>query len=191
MVLPAREDHPFVCGGWSRGSSQSSSHLDQRGSEHLADDGERQHLHRGADDDPGLRRDERLGLAALDGDDHRAHAGLGVDHERRLLLDLLVHLGADVARVEDGDVDVELGLADELAAQALAVLDAWGISEDDPRVNPVGSGISLGHPVGATGVILLTKLAYALRHQNKRYGLVTMCIGGGQGIAMIIENGAK
>ena len=48
-----------------------------------------------------------------------------------------------------------------------------------------------GHPVGATGVILLTKLAYALRHQGKRYGLVTMCIGGGQGIAMIIENGAK
>ena len=75
------------------------------------------------------------------------------------------------------------------AAQAIAVQDQLGF--DPAKTNVFGGAVAHGHPVGATGVILLTKLAYALRRQGKRYGLVTMCIGGGQGIAMIIENGAK
>ena len=71
------------------------------------------------------------------------------------------------------------------AAQACAVTRAL---ELDPRkVNPNGSGISLGHPVGATGAILVTKAVYELHRIQGRYALVTMCIGGGQGIALIIE----
>jgi acetyl-CoA C-acetyltransferase len=55
------------------------------------------------------------------------------------------------------------------------------------KTNPKGSGISLGHPVGATGAILVTKALYELQRVNGRYALITMCIGGGQGIAMVIE----
>lgn len=63
---------------------------------------------------------------------------------------------------------------------------------DLAKTNIYGGAVAHGHPVGATGVILVTRLAYALRRLNKRYGLVTMCIGGGQGITLIIENeGAK
>jgi acetyl-CoA C-acetyltransferase len=72
------------------------------------------------------------------------------------------------------------------AAQACAVAKELGF--DPAKVNPNGSGISLGHPIGATGAILLTKLVYELRRVGERYGLVTMCIGGGQGIAAIVEN---
>jgi len=71
------------------------------------------------------------------------------------------------------------------AAQACAVAQELGF--DPARTNPNGSGISLGHPVGATGAILVTKLVYELQRQNARYGLATMCIGGGQGIAAIFE----
>lgn len=86
--------------------------------------------------------------------------------------------------------DIDLIESNEaFAAQAIAVQDELGF--DPAKTNIYGGAVAHGHPVGATGVILLTKLAYALRHQGKRYGLVTMCIGGGQGIAMIIENGAK
>ncbi|MCQ9677370.1 acetyl-CoA C-acyltransferase [Corynebacterium sp. BF-R-2] len=86
--------------------------------------------------------------------------------------------------------DIDLIESNEaFAAQAIAVQDELGF--DPAKTNVYGGAVAHGHPVGATGVILLTKLAYALRHQDKRYGLVTMCIGGGQGIAMIIENGAK
>lgn len=86
--------------------------------------------------------------------------------------------------------DIDLIESNEaFAAQAIAVQDQLGF--DPAKTNIYGGAVAHGHPVGATGIILLTKLAYALRHQGKRYGLVTMCIGGGQGIAMIIENGAK
>lgn len=71
------------------------------------------------------------------------------------------------------------------AAQACAVARELGFDPD--RVNPNGSGISLGHPVGATGAILTVKALYELERVGGRYGLVTMCIGGGQGIAMVIE----
>jgi acetyl-CoA C-acetyltransferase len=58
---------------------------------------------------------------------------------------------------------------------------------DPAKVNPNGSGISLGHPIGATGAILVTKLVHELQRTGGRYGLATMCIGGGQGIATIWE----
>lgn len=83
--------------------------------------------------------------------------------------------------------DIDLIESNEaFAAQAIAVQDELGF--DPEKTNIYGGAVAHGHPVGATGVILITKLAYALRHLNKRYGLVTMCIGGGQGIALIIEN---
>jgi acetyl-CoA C-acetyltransferase len=71
------------------------------------------------------------------------------------------------------------------AAQALACVRELGLPED--RTNPNGSGISLGHPVAATGAILTVKTLYELKRTGGRYGLVTMCIGGGQGIAAIFE----
>jgi acetyl-CoA C-acetyltransferase len=71
------------------------------------------------------------------------------------------------------------------AAQALAVARELGLPPE--RVNPNGSGISLGHPIGATGAILTVKALYELRRTGGRYALVTMCIGGGQGIAAIYE----
>jgi acetyl-CoA C-acetyltransferase len=71
------------------------------------------------------------------------------------------------------------------AAQALAVIRELGLPED--RTNPNGSGISLGHPVAATGAILTVKALYELKRVSGRYALVTMCIGGGQGIAAIFE----
>jgi acetyl-CoA C-acetyltransferase len=74
------------------------------------------------------------------------------------------------------------------AAQAAAVAKVLGF--DPEKVNPNGSGVSLGHPVGATGCILTLKAAYELKRTGGQYGLITMCIGGGQGIAMVIENAA-
>lgn len=71
------------------------------------------------------------------------------------------------------------------AAQACAVIQELGL--DPAKVNPNGSGISLGHPVGATGAIITTKAIYELHRTGGRYALVTMCIGGGQGIAAIFE----
>jgi acetyl-CoA C-acetyltransferase len=72
------------------------------------------------------------------------------------------------------------------AAQAAAVAKVLGYDPD--KVNPNGSGVGLGHPVGATGTILTVKAAYELKRIGGRYALITMCIGGGQGIAMVIEN---
>ena len=72
------------------------------------------------------------------------------------------------------------------AAQALAVAKVLGF--DREKLNPNGSGVALGHPVGATGCILTVKCAYELKRIGGKYGLITMCIGGGQGIAMVIEN---
>ncbi|GAD82298.1 acetyl-CoA C-acetyltransferase [Nocardia asteroides] len=78
-------------------------------------------------------------------------------------------------------------LNEAFAAQALAVLRTWRIEPDDPRVNPNGSGISLGHPVGATGARILATLLHELSRREGRYGLETMCIGGGQGLAAVFE----
>ena len=75
------------------------------------------------------------------------------------------------------------------AAQACGVAKSLGF--DPARTNPNGSGISLGHPIGATGTILTIKCMYELQRTGGTYGLITMCIGGGQGIAMVIRNCAK
>ena len=85
-------------------------------------------------------------------------------------------------KIEDMDV-IESNEA--FAAQACAVIQQLGM--DPAKVNPNGSGISLGHPVGATGAIITTKAIYELHRTGGRYALVTMCIGGGQGIAAIFE----
>jgi acetyl-CoA C-acetyltransferase len=82
------------------------------------------------------------------------------------------------------DLDV-IESNEAFAAQACAVTRALEL--DPAKVNPNGSGISLGHPVGATGAIITTKAIYELQRVNGRYALVTMCIGGGQGIAAIFE----
>ena len=73
--------------------------------------------------------------------------------------------------------------------QALACMSEFEKMGIDPeKVNPMGNAIALGHPLGATGAILTLTCAYALRRRALRYGLVTMCIGGGQGIALILES---
>lgn len=72
------------------------------------------------------------------------------------------------------------------AAQACAVNDLLGLS--DAKVNPNGGAVALGHPIGATGAILMTKLVHELVRTEKQLGAATMCIGGGQGIAVIVEN---
>ena len=78
-------------------------------------------------------------------------------------------------------------LNEAFAAQALAVTRDHGLADDDPRVNPNGGAIALGHPLGASGARLVTTALYQLRRSGGRYALCTMCIGVGQGIAIIIE----
>ena len=72
------------------------------------------------------------------------------------------------------------------ASQSCAVARELGL--DPEKTNPNGSGISLGHPVGASGAIITVKLVYELQRIGGRYGLATMCVGGGQGIAIVVEN---
>jgi 3-oxoadipyl-CoA thiolase len=84
------------------------------------------------------------------------------------------------------DIDV-IELNEAFASQALAVLRDQGIADDAPNVNPNGGAIALGHPLGASGARLVTTAMYQLRRTGGRYALCTMCIGVGQGIAMIIE----
>jgi acetyl-CoA acyltransferase len=87
-------------------------------------------------------------------------------------------------RLDQMDV-IELNEA--FAAQGLAVLRMLGVADDDPRVNPNGGAIALGHPLGMSGARLLATAVYQLERQRGRYALCTMCIGVGQGIALIIE----
>ncbi|QYJ03065.1 acetyl-CoA C-acetyltransferase [Nocardioides panacisoli] len=84
------------------------------------------------------------------------------------------------------DIDV-IELNEAFAAQVLACLREWRIDATDERLNPNGSGISLGHPVGATGARILATLTHEMRRRESRYGLETMCIGGGQGLAAVFE----
>jgi acetyl-CoA C-acetyltransferase len=83
-----------------------------------------------------------------------------------------------------GDIDV-IESNEAFAAQALGV--SQQLDFDPAKVNPNGGAVALGHPIGATGCILTIKAMYELHRTRKRYGLITMCIGGGQGIAAIIE----
>ena len=89
--------------------------------------------------------------------------------------------------IEQMDV-IELNEA--FAAQGLATLRQLGVEDDAAHVNPNGGAIALGHPLGMSGARLVTTAAYQLRRSNGRYALCTMCIGVGQGIAMIIERAA-
>jgi acetyl-CoA acetyltransferase family protein len=88
-----------------------------------------------------------------------------------------------------GDAVDHVELNEAFAPQALAwIRDYQQMGIDRENVNPMGSAIALGHPLGATGAVLTLTCAYALRRTAKRYGLVTMCIGGGQGIALVLES---
>lgn len=86
--------------------------------------------------------------------------------------------------MEDMDV-IELNEA--FSAQALACIREWGLNDNDPRINPNGGAIALGHPLGVSGTRILQTATIELNKKNKKYALVTMCIGVGQGYATIIE----
>jgi acetyl-CoA acyltransferase len=84
------------------------------------------------------------------------------------------------------DMDV-IELNEAFAAQALACTRKMGLADNDPRINPNGGAIAIGHPLGVTGSRILQTAAIELQKTNKKYALVTMCIGVGQGYATIIE----
>jgi acetyl-CoA C-acetyltransferase len=86
------------------------------------------------------------------------------------------------------DMDL-IEVNEAFAVQVLAVLAGWGVKLDevDTRLNVHGSGISLGHPIGATGARIMTTALHELRRRGGRYALETMCVGGGQGVAAVFE----
>jgi len=84
------------------------------------------------------------------------------------------------------DMDI-IEINEAFAAQSLACVREWGLEDDDQRINPNGGAIALGHPLGMSGARLLQTAAIELHEQNKKYALATMCIGVGQGYAVIIE----
>jgi acetyl-CoA C-acetyltransferase len=95
-----------------------------------------------------------------------------------------VPIALERAGLKLADIDV-IESNEAFAAQAIAVNDGLGLPMD--KVNPNGGAVALGHPLGATGAILTVKALYELRRTGGRYGVVTMCIGGGQGIALVLE----
>jgi acetyl-CoA C-acetyltransferase len=100
-------------------------------------------------------------------------------------------VSATAAALDRADLTLDeidlIELNEAFAAQVLAVLHEWKVDPLDERLNPNGSGISLGHPIGATGARILATAAYEARRREARYVLETMCIGGGQGIAAVFE----
>ena len=97
---------------------------------------------------------------------------------------LLKRLGLSIDQID------VIELNEAFAAQGLATLRALGVADDDPRVNPNGGAIALGHPLGMSGARLVTTALVELEEQQKWYALCTMCIGVGQGIAIVIERTA-
>jgi len=91
----------------------------------------------------------------------------------------------DRAGLSLGQIEL-IELNEAFAAQSLAVIKELGLDESTTNVN--GGAIALGHPLGATGAILMTKLLYEMKQRGSRYGLTSLCIGGGQGITTIVEN---
>jgi acetyl-CoA acyltransferase len=91
-----------------------------------------------------------------------------------------------IAELALDQMDV-IELNEAFAAQALAVTRLLGLADDDPRVNPNGGAIAIGHPLGASGARIVATAMYQLLATNKRYAIASMCIGVGQGIALIIE----
>ncbi len=123
----------------------------------------------------GLRSRARLHSCAFAGVEP-SMMGLGpIPAVQRLLQQSGIGL-ADIAVIESNEA---------FAAQALAVSQSLGL--DPERVNPNGGAIALGHPVGATGAILVVKTLYELERLDAQFGLITLCIGGGQGIALLLE----
>src|SRR5439155_11520110 len=95
-----------------------------------------------------------------------------------------VRSALDRANLKIGDIDL-FELNEAFAAQSLAVMRELGL--DPAKVNVNGGAIALGHPIGASGARVLTTLVHALRARRLRYGVASLCIGGGMGIAMVIE----
>jgi acetyl-CoA acetyltransferase len=91
-----------------------------------------------------------------------------------------------MAKLDIGAMDV-IELNEAFAAQGLAVLRQVGVADDDVRVNANGGAIALGHPLGASGARLVTHATHELARGKGRYALCTMCIGVGQGLAIILE----
>jgi acetyl-CoA acetyltransferase len=85
------------------------------------------------------------------------------------------------------DMDI-IELNEAFAAQSLACIRSWGLKDDDPRINPNGGAIAIGHPLGVTGARLAYSAALELELTGKKYALITMCVGVGQGYACVIEN---
>ena len=92
----------------------------------------------------------------------------------------------ELAGISLADVDI-IELNEAFAAQAVASLRELRLKDDDPRVNPNGGAIALGHPLGMSGARLLLTAARELERTGKRYALATMCVGVGQGMATILE----
>tara|TARA_B100000900_G_scaffold260630_1_gene222146 strand:- start:196 stop:1416 length:1221 start_codon:yes stop_codon:yes gene_type:complete len=90
------------------------------------------------------------------------------------------------AGLELSDIDI-IELNEAFSAQALACIRSWGLKDNDERINPNGGAIALGHPLGVSGTRIIQTAAIELQKQNKKYALITMCIGLGQGYATIIE----
>ena len=110
---------------------------------------------------------------------HPAYMGIGPVPATKRLLD---RIGLTL-----GDIDL-IELNEAFAAEVLAVTREWGFTERDfDRTNVNGSGISIGHPIGATGGRILATLLHEMERRNAQFGLETMCIGGGQGIAAVFE----
>ena len=105
--------------------------------------------------------------------------GIGPVNATRMVLDRTGLSLDDMDHIE---------LNEAFAAQALACTRSLGLDDVDPRINPQGGAIAIGHPLGMTGARLLLTAARQLRRNNQRYALVTLCIGVGQGYAAIIEN---
>ena len=91
------------------------------------------------------------------------------------------------ANLSLNDMDI-IELNEAFSAQALACIRELGLKDNDERINPNGGAIALGHPLGASGTRIIQTAALELQQKNKKYALITMCIGVGQGYATIIEN---
>ena len=85
------------------------------------------------------------------------------------------------------DMDI-IELNEAFSAQSLACIRQWGLNDDDIRINPNGGAIALGHPLGMSGTRIIQTAAIELKKQGKKYALATMCVGVGQGYAVIIKN---
>ena len=141
------------------------------------------------------------GAAALLVASERGAKALGVDPMTRVVASAVVGVEPrcmgigpvpatkrvlEMAGLKLDQMDV-IELNEAFAAQSLACLRELGLSDDDPRVNPNGGAIALGHPLGMSGARLLLTASHELKRTNKRYALATMCVGVGQGMAVVLE----